>query len=132
MPPLPLRTDGQHATDHLLARGGGAGADGWTAAWLWDDEIGNALWEVASAPAVVALMRELCGPNVCLWAGGLATKAPANGVDLEANTIPWHQDAPYAAAVAPYRYRYRCRCRCRRCECGFQHRRRAVVRTQLT
>lgn len=89
--------DMQNAIDDLLTKGGGdfpGGADGWTGAWLWDNEIGNILWEVASASAVVALMQELCGPNVCLWAGGLATKAPANAGQDEAGTIPWHQDAP--------------------------------------
>ena len=80
-------------------RRGAQGEDGWTAAWLWDDNLGNMLWEVASSPAVVGLMRELCGPNVCLWAGGLATKAPAHGRQDDSNTIPFHQDAPYAAAA---------------------------------
>ena len=85
-------------------RGGGEGEDGWTGAWLWDDNLGNILWEVASSPAVVGLMRELCGPNVCLWAGGLATKAPAHGRHDEANTIPFHQDAPCAATTTELGY----------------------------
>jgi hypothetical protein len=93
------------AIDNLLARGGGGppggGEDGWTGAWLWDDEIGSVLWEVASSPAVVALMREICGPNVCLWAGGLATKAPTTaGQEVAAaSSIPWHQGARLAQSL---------------------------------
>jgi hypothetical protein len=76
------------ATDEHLAAGG-AGA---TAAWLWPGSLGEALWRVATEPGVVGLMRELCGPNVCLWAGGLAAKpAMQEGADAADQTIPWHQ-----------------------------------------
>ena len=42
-----------------------------TAPWLFPGSVvGEALWRLASEPAVVGLARELCGPNVLLWAGG--------------------------------------------------------------
>jgi hypothetical protein len=71
-----------------------------TAPWLFDCPVGDALWKLANEPSVVSLARQLCGPNVLLWAGGLALKLPQQPYgreqqDDQQDLVPWHQDAPY-------------------------------------
>ena len=66
-----------------------------TAPWLFPGSVvGEALWRLASEPAVVGLARELCGPNVLLWAGGLVVKMPHGEGEPEEDPggqglIPW-------------------------------------------
>eukprot|EP01048_Picozoa_sp_COSAG05_P026274 COSAG05_NODE_7082_length_858_cov_0.722003_1_plen_262_part_01 len=80
------------AVDEHLAQGQAPDA---TAPWLFDCDVGDALWQLANEPAVLTLARQLCGPNVLLWAGGLAVKLPCGGDGGQSSLIPWHQDAPY-------------------------------------
>eukprot|EP01045_Picozoa_sp_COSAG04_P003413 COSAG04_NODE_138_length_23662_cov_13.997029_19_plen_156_part_00 len=79
--------------DELLSEPSEAGYD-WTCPWLFDHRAGRVLWELATQPALLEIMRSECGPNVCLWAGGLALKA-AEKEREHTGEIPWHQDAPY-------------------------------------
>eukprot|EP01052_Picozoa_sp_SAG31_P003216 SAG31_NODE_122_length_23797_cov_39.343812_13_plen_155_part_00 len=72
--------------------GGAAAAADWTAPWLFEGPVGDAVWQLATDPAMLRLMAEFCGPNLLLWAGGLALKSPARSTDAyDENVIPWHQ-----------------------------------------
>ena len=84
--------------DELLSEPSDAGYD-WTAAWLFDHRAGRVLWELATQPALLEIMRSECGPNVCLWAGGLALKA-AEQEREHTGEIPWHQVRARRSRVA--------------------------------
>ena len=75
--------------DELLSEPSEGGYD-WTCPWLFDHRAGRVLWELATQPALLEIMRSECGPNVCLWAGGLALKA-AEKEREHTGEIPWHQ-----------------------------------------
>ena len=82
------------AVDGLLAAD--ANAADFTCPWLFEGDVGEALWALATEPAIVDLMKQTCGPSVALWAGGLACKAP-HGAGL--GEVPYHQCAPCRSHV---------------------------------
>ena len=63
-----------------------------TAPWLFPCAVGDALWRLANEPSIVDLARQLCGPNVLLWAGGLVLKMPQDDGGSLQDLIPWHQE----------------------------------------
>ena len=66
-----------------------------TAPWLFPGAVGDALWRLANEPSIVGLARELCGPNILLWAGGLVLKMPHGAGGSPEDLIPWHQECAY-------------------------------------
>jgi non-haem Fe2+, alpha-ketoglutarate-dependent halogenase len=74
--------------DELLARYAAEGKDSYSisSAHLRHGRV----WDVLTNPKIVAVVRDLLGPNVVAWGSHFFCKMPGDG-----KTVAWHQDSSY-------------------------------------